>query len=147
MTRDEILNLEEGVHTDALVAEKVMGWSSDPEAYWLSKPSYEDTGWGLFEQEETNNHPACKKFNPSVDISAAWEVVEKLASMPHFWRVQFDYQPPRTDFNKATGSYVMFSFVWDDFGTKYGSGKYSGICPLPLAICRAALLTTLGEDD
>jgi len=58
-----------GRELDALVAEKVMGWTVDGI-------------WRMYTGEVVR-HAAGKnmktRFNPSTDISAAWEVVEKNA--------------------------------------------------------------------
>jgi len=57
MTRDEILAMKPGRELDALIAEKVMGWS-----------------WGII----GDLIPAY-----STDISAAWEVVEEMGDCLH----------------------------------------------------------------
>lgn len=60
-------DLKPGRELDALVAEKVMGWSLDGYFWYCGdKPTRYKSG--LFEDE----------FSPSTDIAAAWEVVEKL---------------------------------------------------------------------
>ncbi len=72
MTPEEIRQIKPGSELDALVAEKVMGWglrfkdrSSLDDHYWL--------------EVDTGKLCATRKyFRPSTDISAAWQVVEKM---------------------------------------------------------------------
>ena len=69
MTRDEILAMKPGRELDARVAEKVMGWKTN----WLK------TDWWEEINPNTHHHKGLvKDFKPSTDISAAWEVVEKM---------------------------------------------------------------------
>lgn len=67
MTREEILALSPGRELDSLVAEKVMGWERDFQ-FWKDESgrirTIEPTSFGSFE--------------PSTDITAAWEVVELI---------------------------------------------------------------------
>lgn len=64
MDRESILAMQPGRELDALVAEKVMGFTgirfgrNDPNAVWVEMGSR-------------------RKFQPSTDIAAAWEVLEK----------------------------------------------------------------------
>lgn len=72
MDRDyQISAMKPGRELDALVAEKVMGWEIW-NGQWSDKQTKELTGYdvGRF------------SFNPSSNISAAWEVVEKVAVIP-----------------------------------------------------------------
>jgi hypothetical protein len=69
MTRDEILAMEPGRELDALVAEKVMGWTV----------KFMDGIWGwMYRESERNRWYNVPRF--TTDISAAWEVVEKMQS-------------------------------------------------------------------
>ena len=71
--KDRIDDLPPGRELDALVAEKVMGWTLDPEGCWLDRENdYADTGWG--DEWNTYNLPV---WSPSVDIAAAWTLLEK----------------------------------------------------------------------
>lgn len=62
-TREKILSMEPGRELDALVAEKVMGWRLQGQSYWLCGDDVVHDV--LF-------------WNPSTDMYAAWEVVEKM---------------------------------------------------------------------
>lgn len=112
MTRDEILNVVASRDLDALISVKVFG----------KLPSF-----------ALDNFP-----HYSTDISAAWEVVEKLRDPsddePDFWVI--------TDEGKKNGWTV--SSYWahhdgniDNFHIRADTA--------PLAICRAALLATIDE--
>lgn len=84
MTRDEVLAMKPGRELDALVAEKVMGWR---------KKTFPGGGGGYTAWVDENGKAlklisnftmieACRRcdyFRPSIDIAAAWEVVEKMA--------------------------------------------------------------------
>jgi hypothetical protein len=115
MTRDEILNMPAGREMDALVAEKVMGWRLHPhKTHWMTN---------------NNNFRRIGTFLPSDDISAAWEVVEKM---------------------KEKGR--LYLIVSDDIGYK-AEILLNDPVPMataqcdtaPLAICRAALLAVMEE--
>jgi hypothetical protein len=69
MTRDDILAMEPGRELDALVAEKVMGWKDERPQYDQCMVVNENVGGML---------GPIRVFAPSTDISAAWEVVEKM---------------------------------------------------------------------
>jgi hypothetical protein len=69
MNREQILAMKPGPELNALVAEKVMGWKTN----WLK------TDWWEEINPNTHHHKGLvKDFNPSEDMSAAWEVVEKM---------------------------------------------------------------------
>lgn len=55
---------------DALVAEKVMGWSFE-----AASPTSRD---GDFWSDGENYVVAVDEFHPSTDVNAAWQVVEKM---------------------------------------------------------------------
>ena len=95
MTRDDVLAMEPGRELDALVAKKVMGWFE----VW-------------------------KPFSPSTDISAAWEVVEKLQGT--YW-VRMNSM--MKDHSCGVGKPDM---RWEYYGNS-----------MPEAICKAALLAVL----
>jgi hypothetical protein len=77
MTREEILAMEPGHKLDALVAEKVMRWTKEGN-YWLSHTCRIRT-W------EQTSYPG---FQPSTDISAAWEVVESLRDKWYYLEIR-----------------------------------------------------------
>jgi hypothetical protein len=131
MTREEILNMPAGREMDALIAKKVMGWSADPEGYWLDrKNEYADTGWGLFKQDETKNHPACKEYNPSADIRAAWEIVVAMEEKDIWFELA--NVVPNSD-----------PIVYEAKFIGGRDGAYACEDTAPLAICRAALLAVM----
>jgi len=83
MTRDEVLAMKPGRELDELVIRHIMNipvvesvdlFSQEPfpAAWWV-----EDEGWYIaYERDEDGL--IYMPFNPSEDISAAWEVAEKL---------------------------------------------------------------------
>ena len=122
-----------GREMDALIAEKVMGWKPVPINHWL--PEGKGRGdkpclW-LF-----NHHPQYGEqtrsmcdFRPSTDISAAWEVAERIYQKG----AQFSVKIGRPGGWRA----------W--VGLNVGSDAVAPTAPL--AICRAALKTVLGRDE
>ena len=138
MQRDEILSMEAGRELDALVAERVMGWgdiSLHPmmDSDWWGMPSGPATaiqgavGW-LYTHEKVPNY--------STDIAAAWEVVEAVRGRG--WSLSLgegmsgygDAVVWMVDFYK--GNRICLSANGPD---------------VPLAICRAALLAVMEDDD
>ena len=116
--------IQAGPATDEYIARYVMGWSADPEGYWLdAKNNYADTGWGLLDLPQTKNFPACRKFCPSEDIAAAWVVVEKLCRMTGCDVVKVCKRDPE---------------VFDEWSCNFGRGCEAFADTAPLAICRAA---------
>ena len=104
MTKEKILKTEPGPELDRLVAERVMRWTLD------------EKGW----QEN---------FKPSVDIVAAWKVVNRLREK------QFD---------------IMIKTLKDRWEVLISDSDkildwYATAPELPLAICRAALLAVSAE--
>lgn len=106
MNTDE---LEAGPQMDALVAEKVMGWSIRGEL-WKDKRGTIRRSKSTFEQYEPSI-----RWSPSTDIAAAWEVVEKM---------------PMGMWPSVDGWVVEIPD---------GSGDEVEAPTAPLAICRAAL--------
>ena len=106
MNRDEIMNMQPWRDLDEAVAIHVMGKENNK------------TMWGQ------------KVFIPSTDISAAWEVVEKMRTTHKQYITIIDN--PHLNYD------VRFS------GNK--SSEYERLSSLPHAICRAALLSLIQED-
>lgn len=99
---------------DALVAEKVMGWTVDP-IYRMY------TGG---EMRHAAGENMATRFNPSVDIRHAWEVAEKFTTFSVFY-----------DDATCTWFAAVDSTRRTPDGCRYkGAGETA-----PLAICRAAL--------
>jgi hypothetical protein len=121
MNRDEILAMEPGRELDALVAEKVMG-------YKLHYPEN-------YDQCTVDKGHIIDCFEPSTDISAAWEVVEK-----YFY---VEVRKVNTKLELGNGGI----WCWRACVSK-GDG-YSSIATsetAPEAICKAALLAVCIED-
>jgi hypothetical protein len=126
--------LEAGRELDALVAEKVMGWTWPDDRCPICGWSFSDTAAegcvpGDCSQRPIPTVPESEDYpHYSTDITAAWEVVEKmLGQLPqqdiHFQHLEYTGWGVGTCFNKEEGG-------WDEW--MYGE-------TLPIAICRAAL--------
>ena len=122
MTREDIKNMLAGRGLDALIAEKVMGLTVD---YEFSEPcilslrdKYDD--WGFLP-------------NYSTDISAAWEVVEKLCNETGCDVVKVCKRDPE--------------LLRGEWSCNLGRGFEALGDTAPLAICRAALLTILETEN
>tara|TARA_Y100000310_G_scaffold189061_1_gene189026 strand:- start:7047 stop:7487 length:441 start_codon:yes stop_codon:yes gene_type:complete len=140
MTNTEVDKLEAGRELDALVAEKVMGWN-----VWRSKYGYfnvehpdmpsQVSGHGTerYSPQTGKKLPAPKWWDDwavdipmwSTDISAAWEVVEKLDCL------QFNL-------GRENCAGIRFDAAfYDDLDMK--DKVHAMADTVPLAICRAAL--------
>ena len=116
--------LEAGRELNALVAEKVMGWT---DLHWVDggydgKGNYSPTGY--YGKGPDRAVFLTSKF--STDIAAAWKVVEKIACSGLIVRVTWDFNP------LASCSIHKDDHLWTMIA--------ECICDTaPLAICRAAL--------
>jgi hypothetical protein len=138
MTKDEILNMPAGREMDALIAEKVMGWKRPPSG----------NGWNvttLFKRKTPDGQnlqvawvgDGMVEF--SADISAAWEVVEKMNQMK--WR----FYSRSITYNDG----LIYKSIAAQFQNEHALGIDTGYIDaetMSLAICRAALLTTLESE-
>ncbi|UVI31197.1 BC1872 family protein [Paenibacillus spongiae] len=123
MTREEILAMTPGRELDALVAEKVMMWTKDTDgSYWLVD-TYSIRTW------EQTSYPG---FQPSTDIAAAWEVLERFPT--HQITKMHDIKLP---WNEES---IYKAIVKANKYIAYGKTA-------PLAICRAALLFALNGEE
>ncbi len=155
MTRSQILVLEAGPELDALIAEKVMGFPG-PTGYWgPNKPKGTHLDYDFFGMDQDASQAAymlhwgrkgtiglCRwkeGWGPlcvdeySTDISAAWEVVEKI-------RVG-------RDIHIESGLYEGEE-RWS-VSTCYEVGEWKGWISADkpeLAICRAALLSVMESN-
>lgn len=114
---------EAGRELDALIAEKVMGWTVDP-IYRMY------TGAGMRHAVGNNLDT---RFNPSTNIAAAWEVVEKMRERGDWVNLEGD---------KEGWMVEVWPFTADDSwagGGFYGEDVKAKADTAPLAICRAAL--------
>jgi len=135
MGRDEILNMPAGREMDALIAEKVMGLRVH------IKPERQKVDLGFYRRKieyRTINWVYAGGYllrSYSTDISAAWDVVEKLKTIYHM-SIWTDYYEDR-----------------NNYGCRFqlrggGQSSYPVISDAaPLAICRAALLATMTKGD
>ena len=119
--------------------------SSLYDAEYISQSDLESNGWYRknYTDPKERRFVDAEDFLPSTDIAAAWEVVEKLESDKDYWRTTIEHAPATSPFWEKEYSYVCFIRCWQDNGTKMSSSVYSNSAPLPLAICRAALLTII----
>lgn len=119
MKREEILAMEHGEQLDALVAEFVMGL---PEVHVMDGSVWFQDNEGAYREV----------INYSADISAAWEVVEKVKSMLFSKRNRF-LKELQTLTKKDSEYYI----AWPDVFWTIN----------PERICKAALLTALEEEQ
>ena len=115
MNREEILNMPAGREMDALVAEKVMGFIK---LQFPGLPKY---------QKPTKDGVVPLYYVPnfSTDISAAWEVVEQVTKKSKFTVIEI----------RGGNELYQVAFWYPLKDSWHAEGL------LPLAICRAALLT------
>ena len=129
--------MEAGREMDALVAEKVMGL---PKVSSLNKDSRcpitggemrmgIDRAW-CFDCSTWHYGPH-KEY--SADISAAWEVVEKMQWKGFIWSMNYR-NPAMSDLK-----YMPYVGFWHYTDGKLDKQGYSDALELPLAVCRAAL--------
>ena len=125
LTPDTTLAMEAGPELDALVAERVMGWTRNDKGFWF-KPG----------KRHNWNHDGLDPPPYSTDIAAAWEVVEKIKSLPAGIDILVRANCVAIDLH-------MFDMA-DGLVKDIEAGDAT---TAPLAICRAALLTTLGDTN
>lgn len=114
--------LEAGRELDALVAERVMGWTFHPERN-------EPFQWEHHDPRFTPYALGPRLY--STEIGAAWEVVERMADEGY-----------ELDLKVGTAEvHAVFSFI-DGDGHEHIMGEDDGWNPsaVPLHICRAALV-------
>jgi hypothetical protein len=119
MTCEDILNMPAGPKLDDLVAEKVM---NDPMGQVWSR-------------------------HYSTDISAAWEVLEKLFERGWYAEIITDAKTTEIDFEIAirdrnNGTWTLDTGVEDGWITD----GWVVASTAPLAICRAALLAVMEKE-
>lgn len=126
MTKEEILELEPGREIDCLIAEKIMGWkviegSYINSVYIVGDDDYKEIG-------------SC---NFSTDISAAWEVVEKMKEL-HYDTAELYRFTDNKWLVKFVCSYGPCPYHNNPENTWHGSSVTAQTAPE--AICKAALL-------
>ena len=123
MNKEDILNMEAGEELDELIAEKVMGFIKLP---FPGLPKF---------QKPTDDGVIPLYYTPkySTDISAAWEVVEKILKMPSSVNIQCDFH--------SDGNY--FACYIHPYPRDETKLIMEHAPTAPLAICRAALLAVM----
>ena len=121
MNTPDIDTLPAGPELDALIAEKVMGWE------WNIR-----NGQCYAEHWCSNAADCWPEWSPSTDITAAWEVVEKLRNWPngHYWLSLSQIAGVRGEWRSG--------FSYGGMAVNH-SPKFVVADTAPLAICRAAL--------
>lgn len=121
MKREDVLALVPGYNLDVLVAEKVLGWKMKEyhDCPGSFGPDWMDGEAVAYEVEE---------FNPSIDISAAWEVEEQIKTL----RLHVEYCQALRKVVMSKGEYV---------------GLFDYIHATPEQRCKAALLAVLEEGE
>jgi hypothetical protein len=111
-----MLSMPAGRDMDALVAEKLMGWKYHPK-------------WNVFTSPNGLENDGSTIPNYSTDIAAAWKVVEKMTKIKGYG-FSCDWVEP----------HYLIEF---EFYTNPSNLRFINIdSSIPIAICRAALLTT-----
>ena len=124
LTREQIMNMPEGRELDTLVAQHIMELTIVPDGLKYSPRYY------LPEYKETYHREVP---NYSTNISAALEVVEKMRKNKIYldirvWPEEYQVLPHQDEHNKLIEHCIVKS------------------PSLPEAICKAALLASLGES-
>ena len=131
MTRDEILTMEAGREMDCIIAENVFGWKRGK--------YFDDAGQLVWITPSNQFYSAGSTPDYSTDMTAAWQVVEKL-SKPHIF----------INLSKFGDKYVCDIENMEDYSNpekQFNRWKID-FCNSPaLAICRAALLMTIGGEE
>ncbi|TGE35902.1 hypothetical protein E4K67_22560 [Desulfosporosinus fructosivorans] len=158
MTRDEILAMVPGRELDALVAEKVFGWTGRKTVYrWDDRKKHErpliiftdgdrknaDNYTPYVDNNGTkiNYSEPHKVFIPpcySTDISVAWDVVEKMCK-GRSYEISSSFQ------DEYDVGDVGWLITWGNMGSP---GQEEIWAPtIPEAICKAALLAKEDTSD
>lgn len=148
-TRDTILAMEAGPELDALVDKRLMADSWDfqcPEcgSHHFGTNASDDSGSCHDEFGRgcrwCGPREACKRIESySTDIAAAWEVVEKLVKPGHYNELSYHHDGENLDEPN------LLAFMSMSLRDSYCVCATAPTAPL--AICRAALLTTLEAKD
>lgn len=121
--------MKAGRALDAFIAEQVMGFrcgvdKGNGKISWFANNAYGGEHTPPMAWKDNNyNVP-----NYSTNISDAWKVVKKFKSI---------------EVTKSDDAYIVF--IYDKSVTLANTFESTAESTAPLAICKAALLTTLGE--
>ena len=125
LTPAQVLKEPAGPRINAWIAERVMGWTIE-----VMPNNGQEMGHVGQSRAGAGSVLIPTDWSPSTDIAPAWEVWEKLTGHRDWWQ---------TAIHRCDGH-------WRASGYKHGSSvrDLAADAPTaPLAICRAALLTTL----
>src|SRR3990167_6527685 len=129
----DIDSIPAGVELDKLIAEKVMGWRLGAPHYvhgpLMHGGSMQRAWEGSGLPRADGSSPFSWGFKPSTDISAAWEIVEKLNEV----------QGGIFSLGKNGDAWICF---WG-----HGDGPSATADTAPLAICHAALKAVSSTGD
>lgn len=122
MTKDEVMNMNDGQILNALVAEKIMGWRTT-----IGDSSHKDRviAWPVEDRSGI-------VFEPSTDIATAWVV---LTMLRHQWTIGYD--------PGGWGEVRVFTMPSEADDFTIHRAKFDHPKDAPLAICKAAILATL----
>lgn len=148
ITREQIERMEAGREMDVLIAEKVMGWRRMTYKEANPKNSHYATDlrltgrWHDSDGNATQQAEDCDDYyqpefawSPSTDIAAAWQVVEKIKSIDPLYAFAVMFEGKSWE-----------AGIYDSgYNTSFDYDRSATATTAPLAICRAALLLTLGE--
>ena len=135
MTREEIQNMSAGREMDALIAEKIFGWSWN--GNFLLPPSDHPASVNHWCAEWDDDGRPHWLPNYSTDLTTAWEVVEKIGE----WR-GFEFLMRRYCMSEKQWQAGWFEDGYDGYET-----RVSAESELPaLSICRAALLAVMEAE-
>ena len=142
MTKEEILAMEAGKELDTLVAEKIMNHPmpdfipEDALDLYLSGRAIHYDSWTCVCLYDEGDTPKWVPDPYSTDISAAWQVVEKLTEE---WTK--GNKPISIDVSYDCGAYEAKIETWDEDKCDWNEPIFSGAYDAaPEAICKAALI-------
>ena len=138
----DVDKMEAGRELDALVAEKIMGWQlrdSMTDEIVTEDSDYREAayndGWHW---DGRGGRLEAWQWQPSIDIVAAWEVVERLCELPSVGIIIKAY--PK--WNEKHERNFLYGYV----ATFPDLGLQAVADTAPLAICRAALKAILNGN-
>jgi len=124
LTREQVLEMDPGEELDDLIVRKVMRWDAKSK---LCGEEYEDY-W-----HDGNRYTCeCALFNPSKDISAAWEVLSRFP-VSTMERVEV-----------IEGRTTVHITLWPSADTENKYSATASANTFELAVCRASLLAVMG---
>ena len=142
MTRDEILKMEPGPELDALMAEKIMGWT---ERSFISdsRVHYCKTDYDIRHGQ--------KRWSPSTDNKDAVDVMEKL-SLTVIRVQESDWRDEEFDgkWTHPTGWTALYAPLSHPSSEPYYEVRVRMciVCDtIPEAICKAALLLDMEKEN